>query len=103
VTPDIFVPGAFFATVVALGLGVPFVRAYTRRMDRSAVASGVSADLAARLDRIEAMIESVAVEVERLSEGQRFTTRLLSEGSALPGLVRAREAAPVNPLETTHA
>lgn len=32
-----------------------------------------------RLDRIEQALDSVAVEVERVSEGQRFTTRLLSE------------------------
>jgi hypothetical protein len=30
------------------------------------------------------MVETVAVEVERLSEGQRFTTRLLSEGTLQP-------------------
>jgi hypothetical protein len=33
----------------------------------------------ARLARLEVAVESIAVEVERISEGQRFTTRLLSE------------------------
>ena len=33
-----------------------------------------------RLRRIENAVESVAVEVERISENQRFTTKLLSEG-----------------------
>ena len=33
----------------------------------------------ARLARIEQAVESIALEVERISEGQRFTTRLLSE------------------------
>jgi hypothetical protein len=28
----------------------------------------------------ETSIEAVAIEVERISEGQRFTTKLLSEG-----------------------
>ena len=32
-----------------------------------------------RLDRIEHAIDAMAVEVERISEGQRFTTRLLSD------------------------
>jgi hypothetical protein len=32
-----------------------------------------------RLARIEQAVDAVAVEVERISEGQRFTTRLLSE------------------------
>ena len=32
-----------------------------------------------RLARIENAVETVAVEIERISEGQRFTTRLLKE------------------------
>jgi hypothetical protein len=32
-----------------------------------------------RLNRIEQGVDAVAVEVERISEAQRFTTRLLSE------------------------
>jgi hypothetical protein len=35
----------------------------------------------ARLERIEQAVEAIALEVERISEGQRFTTRLLSEQS----------------------
>ena len=33
----------------------------------------------ARLARIEQAVDAIALEVERISEGQRFTTRLLSE------------------------
>ena len=40
-----------------------------------------TAELHDRLERIENAIETMAVEVERISEGQRFTTRLLSERS----------------------
>ncbi len=32
----------------------------------------------ARLARLEIAVESIAVEIERISEGQRFTTRLLN-------------------------
>lgn len=39
----------------------------------------LNSDLMQRLSRMEAGIESVAVEVERISEGQRFTTRLLAD------------------------
>jgi hypothetical protein len=35
----------------------------------------------ARLARIEQAVEAIALEVERISEGQRFTTKLLSENS----------------------
>jgi hypothetical protein len=36
----------------------------------------------ARLERIEQAVDSVAIEVERISEGQRFTTKLLSDRGA---------------------
>ena len=36
-------------------------------------------EVAARLERIEQALDSVAIEVERISEGQRFTTKLLSD------------------------
>lgn len=38
-----------------------------------------------RIERIESAIEAVAIEVERVSEGQRFVTKLLSEA---PGQLR---------------
>lgn len=38
-----------------------------------------------RLTRIEQAVDTVAIEIERVSEGQRFATKLLSErGSATP-------------------
>ena len=47
-----------------------------------------------RLDRIEQAVDAIAIEVERMSESQRFTTRLLSERlptpEALPGAERGR-------------
>ena len=39
-----------------------------------------SASLAdSRLSRLEQAVDAIALEVERISEGQRFTTKLLSE------------------------
>jgi len=35
-----------------------------------------------RLERLEQAVDSIAIEVERISEGQRFVTKLLSERSA---------------------
>jgi hypothetical protein len=34
-----------------------------------------------RLEQLQQSVDSVAVEVERISEGQRFTTKLLAERS----------------------
>jgi hypothetical protein len=37
----------------------------------------------ARLARIEQAVDAIALEVERISEGQRFTTKLLSENNQM--------------------
>jgi hypothetical protein len=34
-----------------------------------------------RMARLEVAVESIALEVERISEGQRFTTKLLNEAA----------------------
>jgi len=44
-----------------------------------------SRDTTDRLQRIEAAVEAMSVEVERISEGQRFVTRVLAERSSAPG------------------
>lgn len=74
---DILAIGGFFFTVIVLALGVPLVLSYTRRRNLEPPKQQL-AD-AARLERIEIAIEAMAVEVERISEGQRFVTKLLAE------------------------
>jgi hypothetical protein len=37
-----------------------------------------------RLARVEQAVESIAIEVERISEGQRFVTRLLNDRAQSP-------------------
>jgi hypothetical protein len=44
----------------------------------------MSGDVTDRLERMEQAIDAIAVEVERIAEGQRFTTRLLSERTGEP-------------------
>jgi len=65
-------------------IGLPIARAFARRMDRkSGVTRGgpepTSPELTSRLDRIEQAIETMAIEVERVSEAQRYSARLLTE------------------------
>jgi hypothetical protein len=77
--PEIVIPLAGMATAIILAIGVPVARAYTRRLDSEAKNPRVPPEVTGRLERIEQAIEAVAIEVERISEGQRFTTKLLSE------------------------
>jgi uncharacterized protein YoxC len=45
-------------------------------------------EIAERLAALERAVDTIAVETERISEGQRFTTKLLSEKSAEQSVVR---------------
>ncbi|GJG87620.1 hypothetical protein tb265_28010 [Gemmatimonadetes bacterium T265] len=45
-------------------------------------ADATTQDATARLARMEQAVDAIAIEVERVSEGQRFVTRLLSEQQA---------------------
>ena len=69
-------------TVMTTGITLSTIaRAWLLRATRQQPRPEPQRDAAveARLARIEHAIESVAVEVERISENQRFTTRLLAE------------------------
>ena len=60
-------------------VGVPLARAIARRIDRQTVQPRILSDVSARLERLEQGMDAIAVEVERISEGQRFVTKLLAE------------------------
>jgi hypothetical protein len=74
---------AFFVTVIVVLVGIPFVRALARKWERQA-AAGVPPEVERRLERIEQAVETIAVEVERIGEGQRFTNRVVAELRGLP-------------------
>jgi len=78
--PEIVVPLGAFACAIVLAIGVPVARAYSRRMDAESKNPRIPSDVTQRLERMEQTLEAVAIEVERITEGQRFTTKLLSEG-----------------------
>ena len=42
----------------------------------------IDRDTTMRLERMEQAMDAIAIEIERVSEGQRFVTRLLAEGKA---------------------
>ncbi len=76
----VFIVG-FFITAIVMAIGIPLVRGLVRRWDRQGLQSPMPLDTSARLERIEQAIEAMSIEVERIAEGQRFVTRLMTEGS----------------------
>jgi hypothetical protein len=75
---------AFFAMIAFIVVGLPLARAFARRMDRRGEASVASTEVTPRLDRIEQSVDAIAVEIERISENQRYSSRLMSEMRGLP-------------------
>lgn len=69
----------FFLTVALIIIGLPLARAFARRMDRRGGTAQVSNEVSSQLAHLNQAVDAIALEVERISEGQRFTTRLLSE------------------------
>ena len=70
---------AFFLTMAAIIIGLPLARAFARRMDRRGSGAQIPSDLSHQIGQLTQAVDAIALEVERISEGQRFTTRLLSE------------------------
>ena len=87
------VPITALICVAVTVIGMPIARAFARRMEREPLRPSLPPDVVARLERMEQAIDSIAIEVERISEGQRFTTKLLSE-RADRGLPASGSASP---------
>jgi hypothetical protein len=70
---------AFFIMIAAIVIGLPLARAFARRMDKSPPRAQAAPEVSAQLTQLNQAIDAIALEVERISEGQRYTTKLLSE------------------------
>jgi hypothetical protein len=69
----------FLIAMVICIVGFPLARAFGRWIDRRGLPSPVNAELAAQINRIEQAVDSMAVDVERISEAQRFQAKLLAD------------------------
>ncbi len=87
---DILVPLGAFTMITTIVIGVPLVRGLVRRWDRESQMPRVPAEVQTRLERIEQAVDAIAIEVERISEGQRFVTKLLADRGAERAPVPAR-------------
>ena len=65
--------------LVTLILGLPVVRLITKWLEPRPVPPRELSTISGRLEKIEAAVDAIAIEVERISESQRFTARLQSE------------------------
>ena len=82
---DLTAIGVVFTLFVLAPLALAFARLLWKRATTRGQAAP-SLESVQRLERVEQAIDAVAVEVERISEGQRFVTRILTEGPARDAL-----------------
>lgn len=78
------------ATCVAFPIAIAMARRIWRGSRRDA--APVVPESAQRMERLEQAVDAIAIEIERVSEGQRYVTRLLTEGAA-PALPVGQKAA----------
>jgi len=99
--PDV-VMGLAFAFIFAVMM--PIAIAYSRRIWRGKpVPPPPRVDPAAdaRLERLEQAVDAIAIEIERVSEGQRFVTKVLTE--RMPGAKPAPAGLEESPLRALGA
>jgi hypothetical protein len=80
---------AFWAAIYGWGKWLTRPRPEVRRE---------SFDEDARLQRIEHAVEAIAIEIERLGEGQRFTTKLLAQRDRVQQAIVSTPASPVRSI-----
>jgi hypothetical protein len=83
---EVYILTGMFMVVVLLPLSVGFARRMWRRS--AAAVAALPHELMDRLARLDQAVDSIAVEVERIGEGQRFVTRLMGERPAPEPLPR---------------
>jgi regulator of replication initiation timing len=91
---EVYVLTGIFMFVALFPLSIAFARRIWRRS--AAVVTSFPKELSDRLSRLEQSAEATSLEVERIGEGQRFLTRLFTEGES----ARAIGAGPAKPVET---
>lgn len=77
--------GFVIMVLAAVVIFYPLMRAFARRLEGAGQRhDALDSSSAERLQRIEQAVDAMAIEIERISEGQRFTTRLLSARADAP-------------------
>lgn len=94
---EAYIVFTIFMFVFLLPLSIAWARRIWRRS--ATVVTSFPREITERLARMEQAVEATAVEVERIGEGQRFLTRLFTEGEG----AKAIGAGAAQPIERKQA
>jgi hypothetical protein len=81
--------------LTTIGFAIAWTRARERAIRAELSRGPISRDAETRFDQLQHTLEAVAIEVERVSEAQRYTARLLAEQRG-SGAERTRLSGQVN-------
>ena len=77
-----------YTMVAVMVIGWPLARAWGRRLERGGAAASLAPAMGEQLQRIEQSVDAMSLEVERISEAQRYLTKLqagqVAESAGLP-------------------
>ncbi|HMA20573.1 MAG TPA: hypothetical protein VKO87_07195 [Gemmatimonadaceae bacterium] len=73
---------SFFVMIAAIVIGLPVMRAWARRIERGTPTATIPTEMRDQLRQLSQSVDAIAIEVERISEGQRFTTKMLADRTA---------------------
>jgi hypothetical protein len=90
---EAYVVGTIFMFIFFLPLSIALAKRIWRK--GSTTIAAFPREIAERMSRMEQAIEATSLEVERIGEGQRFLTRLFTEGDG----ARALGAGAAQPVE----
>jgi len=93
---EAFVLGGMFIVVVLLPISLAYARRIWRRS--AAAVTSLPQEVMDRLTRLDHAVDAIAVEVERIGEGQRFMTRVLAEKPSAAALAAPSEQRGRSPL-----
>jgi len=82
---------AIISIFVCSPLAIAFARVIWRRaVNPPAPRSQLNDDTAQRMIQMQRSIDAMALEIERISEGQRFVTKVLTERAREPAALESR-------------
>jgi hypothetical protein len=95
--PDL-AAGLMFAFIFAVLMPISIAIARRLWKGRPVIPPAPDQTVAPRLDRLEQSIDAIAIEIERVSEGQRFVTKILAERPMNNGAMPALGAGAAEPI-----
>ncbi|MEP6508361.1 MAG: hypothetical protein ABJC63_09070 [Gemmatimonadales bacterium] len=92
---EAWVLGGLFIVCAILPLSIAFARRIWKR--GGTVIAAFPTEIAERMSRVEQVVEATQIEVERIGEGQRFMTKVLTENPAHSMAIGGAQQAALSP------